>query len=255
MTAAAVAALASCRAPPIQLLTVTEIVDIDELLEDPRGEGWFTKNIRCSRVTFFVLLEFLRSRNFEFKSLTHKEHSFAKRVAGVLYFLASSGTYRATASSIGMNESVLFESVDELTAFLVGILDEVVKFPDILGDWRRIEHGFKRKKGIPGVIGAVDGTLFQIQRPADYEGFDCWKGYTAINMQAIVDTDLKFMAIDMYPGSWSDKKVWNFAPSSSLVRTEMPVETHLIGDSGYTLYPRLLTPFIEREEGGRLSDR
>ncbi|KAJ8524880.1 hypothetical protein ON010_g16236 [Phytophthora cinnamomi] len=173
MTAEAGAALASCRAPPIQPLTVTEIVDIDELIEDPGGE------------------EFLRSRNFEFKNLTHKEHSFAKRVAGVLYFLASSGTYRATASSMGMNESVLFESVDELTAFLVGILDEVVKFPDILGDWRRIKHGFKRKQGIPGVIGAVDGSLFQIQRPADYEGYYCRKDYTAINMQAIVDTGLK----------------------------------------------------------------
>ncbi|KAG6614203.1 uncharacterized protein IUM83_10029 [Phytophthora cinnamomi] len=125
----------------------------------------------------------------------------------------------------------------------------MVKFPDILGDWRRIKHGFKRKQGIPGVIGAVDGSLFQIQRPADYEGYYCRKDYTAINMQAIVDTGLKCMAIDMYPGSWSDKKVWNFAPSSSLVRTKMPVETHLIGDSGYTLYPWLLTPFY-RARGG-----
>ncbi|POM79202.1 Hypothetical protein PHPALM_3178 [Phytophthora palmivora] len=156
---------------------------------------------------------------------------------------------------MGMNESALLESVNQLSAFLVGMLNELVTFPDNRAEWRRIEEQFNRKNGIPGVVGADDGSLFAMQRHGDYDGFYCRKGYTAINMQAIVDADLKFMGIDMYPGSWSDKGMWMYAPSSRAVRAHMPIETHLLGDSGYTLYPWVLTPYMEHEEGGELSQR
>ncbi|GMF57933.1 unnamed protein product [Phytophthora fragariaefolia] len=101
-------------------------------------------------------------------------------------------------------------------------------------EWRRIELHFRCKRGFPGVVGAVDGSLIAIQRPADFNGFYCRNNYPAINVQGIVDADQKFMAIDMYPGSWSDKKMWKYAPSRRRFRENMPIETHLLGDSGYT---------------------
>ncbi|GMF21663.1 unnamed protein product [Phytophthora fragariaefolia] len=107
---------------------------------------------------------------------------------------------------MGMNESVLFEAVDDLSEFLADLLSEVVRFPDTMAERRRIEQQFRCKRGFPDVVGAVDGSLIAIQRPADFNGFYCRKNYPAINVQGIVDADQKFMAIDMYPGSWSDKK-------------------------------------------------
>ncbi|KAE9287812.1 hypothetical protein PR003_g25964 [Phytophthora rubi] len=86
-------------------------------------------------------------------------------------FFASSGSYRASASAMGINESALFEAVDELTALLVELLPEVVTFPDSLKEWRQVEAECKRKQGITGVAGAVNGSLIAIQRPEDLKGF------------------------------------------------------------------------------------
>ncbi|GMF55456.1 unnamed protein product [Phytophthora fragariaefolia] len=98
---------------------------------------------------------------------------------------------------MGMNESVLFEAVDDLSEFLADLLSEVVRFPDTMAEWRRIEQQFRCKRGFPGVVGAVDGSLIATQRPTDFNGFYCRKNYPAINVQGIVDADQKFMAIDI----------------------------------------------------------
>ncbi|GMF51697.1 unnamed protein product [Phytophthora fragariaefolia] len=81
----------------------------------------------------------------------------------------------------------------------------------------------QRKQGLPGVTGAIDGSLVHIQRPDDYEGFYCRKCYPAINVQATVDADLKFMSVDLFSGSWSDKEMWEFAPSSHQYCAKMPI--------------------------------
>ena len=45
--------------------------------------------------------------------------------------------------------------------------------------------------GLPRVIGAVDGTLIQIKAPVDDEHlFVCRKGFHAMTVQVVVDSDL-----------------------------------------------------------------
>lgn len=43
------------------------------------------------------------------------------------------------------------------------------------------------RKGFPLAYFAIDGTLIAIERPHDYEGWNCRKGFPAFNVQAVVD--------------------------------------------------------------------
>jgi hypothetical protein len=132
-------------------LTVTQL-DFEGLLEDATGDAWFRANLRCSKITFQRLVDLLASKNFTFRTSSGRKHSYAKCVGSVLYFYASSGSYRASAAAMGMNESVLFEAVDDVTEFLVSLIPEVITFPDHLDGWRRMEEQFKEKQGIPLVL-------------------------------------------------------------------------------------------------------
>ncbi|KAG3054078.1 hypothetical protein PC121_g16467 [Phytophthora cactorum] len=70
---------------------------------------------------------------------------------------------------------------------------------------------FAAVKGFPFACGAIDGSRFEIKRPAEYEGWYCKDYYPAINMQAVCDSKRRFMDYDMCPGSYSDKKTWSIS--------------------------------------------
>jgi len=45
---------------------------------------------------------------------------------------------------------------------------------------------------LPNVVGAIDGTLIPIIRPAESEEvYVCRKGFHAINVQAVVDANMR----------------------------------------------------------------
>ena len=125
------------------------------------------------------------------------------------------------------------------------LVPKVVHFPTTTSDWNKIEEGFYRKQGFPGVVGAIDGSLIEIERPKIFDGFYCRKGFTALNVQAIVDADKKFLSFDIRPGSWSDKKTYSASFAGKKICKILPTGCHLLGDAGYTLSPFLLTPFTD----------
>lgn len=108
--------------------------------------------------------------------------------------------------------------------------------------------------GLPGVIGAIDGTHISISKPqfgaADYYYFKSG-GYT-INCQVVVDSEKRF--IDLYlgmPGSTNDIRVlrrsslYSLAMHGNLFDAQYAVDGHspyLIGDLGYPLLPWLMVP-------------
>ncbi|ETL49586.1 hypothetical protein L916_00947, partial [Phytophthora nicotianae] len=99
---------------------------------------------------------------------------------------------------------------------------------------------FRATRGFSGVVGAVDGSVFAINRPADYEVFYGRKFYSALNMQAVVDHRCGFMSIDTQPGSWSDQKIWNASRLGKTLDKIIPPGTHMIADAGYAIRPWLM---------------
>jgi hypothetical protein len=237
---------------PKQRHAVTSL-HFNGLLRGAEYEAWFPENLRCSRSSFVAIAGFLRQRGVVFANAVERKHSFEKKIAAALYFVASSGGYRETASAMGMNKSYVVDIVDEVARVLYRAAGEVVSFPRDRQGWDSVEQGFAARRGYPGVVGAVDGSLLAIDRPEEYDGFYCRKGYPALNIQAIVTADNKFMSVEIRPGSWSDSKSWKHSVIGRHAGAIIPAGAHFIGDSGYALLPYLLVLYAEREEGGALT--
>ncbi|KAF4141558.1 DDE superfamily endonuclease [Phytophthora infestans] len=218
----------------LQRRTVT-VLHFERLLCDSTCEGWFPQHLRCSKASFLAIAKLLKLRGLLFANAVVKQHSYEIKIAAAPYFFASSGGYRETATAVGMSKSYVIDIVNEVARMV----------------WMQL----RRISWYPGVVGAVDGSLLQIDRPEDYEGFYCRKGYPAINIQAIVSASNKFMSVEIRPGSWSDSKCWKHSIIGRDACSFIPAGTHFIGDSGYALLPYLMVPFAEREEGEELNSQ
>ena len=66
-------------------------------------------------------------------------------------------------------------------------------FPTSADSLRHSKRKFYAISQFPNVIGAVDGTLIPIVAPAteDEPAYVCRKGYHALNVQAVVDADMR----------------------------------------------------------------
>ena len=111
------------------------------------------------------------------------------------------------------------------------------------------EQNFYDLCGLPGVMGAIDGTHVPISKPkhcpADYYYFK--SGAYSLNCQAVVDSDKRFL--DLYlgmPGSTNESRVlrcstlYDMAMHRTLVDNEhefLGFSLYLIGDLGYPLLP------------------
>ena len=143
---------------------------------------------------------------------------------------------------------------------LLLLSEQVEIFPQTKAALRPIMDAYERMTGFPDAVGAVDGSIFRLEQPFEYEGFAilalqldfaphpfsswiCRKGFAAINMQATVDHKCKFMKYSLRPGSCSDKNVWTMSNLGQNSRSLVPPDCHLLGDAGYTLTEQLLTPY------------
>ncbi|KAG2773344.1 hypothetical protein PC129_g23574 [Phytophthora cactorum] len=72
-----------------------------------------------------------------------------------------------------------------------------------------VEDGFVVTAGFPDTICAVDGTLFPIARPHDFEGWYCRKTFPAVNVQAVVYHRGQFRSISIRSGSNNDQSLCN----------------------------------------------
>nr|XP_034322684.1 putative nuclease HARBI1 [Crassostrea gigas] len=164
------------------------------------------------------------------------------QVFATLRFLGSGTQQRLIGDTLGISKSSVCRSIEDVTNALSASLQNI-KFPTSDIDLTRTKVGFHSIAGFPNVLGAIDGTHIAITAPStDEHLYICRKGYHSINVQAIVDADMKFLSIvSKWPGSTHDAFVW--ANSSIARRFESgQVDGWLLGDSGYPLRPWLLTP-------------
>ncbi|KAJ1568687.1 putative nuclease harbi1 [Nowakowskiella sp. JEL0078] len=53
-------------------------------------------------------------------------------------------------------------------------------------EWKYLSTNFENISRFPNACLAVDGTLIEIERPNDFEGWYCCKGYPAVNVQIVI---------------------------------------------------------------------
>lgn len=144
----------------------------------------------------------------------------------------------------GVSKSTVSLVLNNFIDAINGNLDNI-RFPLTREEQQKNRLEFYRKCRIPGVLGAIDGTLIPIIAPTHQEeAYRCRKGFHALNVQAVTDCNLKFIdLVAKWPGSQHDSAIFNSCGLKSYLE-ENPVGL-LLGDSGYALKRYMLTPKLQ----------
>ena len=109
--------------------------------------------------------------------------------------------------------------------------------------------------GMPGVVGAIDGTHIKIIAPSiDEDVFVNRKKLHSINTQIVFDATFNIIdVVAKWPGSTHDSRILMESGLRQLFeRHHVPVGCHLLGDSGYPCKTWLLTPYLNPQPGAQL---
>jgi hypothetical protein len=93
----------------------------------------------------------------------------------------------------------------------------------------------------------VDGTLIEVERTKQYEGWYCRKGFPAINLQVVVDGRKRIRDYSMRPGSENDSGVFSRSHFGQTIHQLLPTGKCILADAGYKLYSHCLTPYDYKE--------
>ncbi|XP_017463614.1 PREDICTED: putative nuclease HARBI1 [Rhagoletis zephyria] len=117
---------------------------------------------------------------------------------------------------------------------------------------RESKNHFYSKFGLPGIIGAVDGTHILTIWIKDEHLFFNRKLKHSINAMAICDHKMYIRAVNgVYGGAAHDSHVWSLSNERQHMKAQYQngdKSSWIIGDSGYPLDPWLLTPYRNAEE-------
>jgi len=168
----------------------------------------FHRAVRMSKPCFLNLVDTLRPR------LSTSPHALSPTL---LVFLAlryyAGGSYLDVCAVSGVSSSAFYEAVWTFTDAVLDTPDLQMSMPVWDQAWRqRTTAGFQRRSDSPlnNVIGALDGIVVRQERPTAAEVAcpkDYWsrKGFFALNVQAICDSNYEFLWMSCKaPGSSHD---------------------------------------------------
>jgi hypothetical protein len=133
------------------------------------------------------------------------------RLAILLYWLAHGHTQTTIARTFGCSQTSVSFIIREGVQVLLDVL-----WPIEFGGYpagaalARVSHGFLAQAGMPGCIGAIDGTFFHIHKPPTLPiAYWCYKRHYAIAILACCDASLRFLWVDVgAPGAVGDAAIW-----------------------------------------------
>ncbi|XP_052390499.1 putative nuclease HARBI1 [Carassius gibelio] len=167
---------------------------------------------------------------------TSRSHSIPCR------FYATGSFLNTVGDTVGLSKASVSRVVYRVSRALSNKLPQ---FPNQMAELNKLKRGFFSIARFPNVVGAIDGTHVRIQAPPAHEHlFVNRKGYHSLNIQAVCDSDLRFLnCVARWPGSLHDSRILQNS-QLCLAFEQGIIDGVLLGDSGYPLKPWLLTPFL-----------
>ena len=170
-----------------------------------------------------------------------------------IWLLANKEAYRSVAERFDLGKGSLHGIVMNVCNALSNLMCDIIKFPQ-QHEFEMVSNGFRQKCGFPGVIGAIDGTYIPIPGPSqDRDSYICRKGFPAVHLQVVCDSNLKFLDIYAgWPASVHDARAFRNSPlKRRLEDGYLPPEYHLIGDCAYSTTTYLMSKY---RDNGSLSN-
>ncbi|XP_064461550.1 putative nuclease HARBI1 [Ornithodoros turicata] len=135
------------------------------------------------------------------------------------------------------------------TAIIRNLAPRYLKFPVSPEERLKIKQDFYEIAGMPGCVGAIDGTAIAIIAPSTRDprfvdgNYYCHKGYHALNVLGVSDATRRILYLNAcYPGSCHDSSVWSMCDLRRQAPQMFGDGEWLLGDLGYPLEPWLMTP-------------
>jgi hypothetical protein len=208
-------------------------------------DGWFKRNLRCSFTVFNKICNKIEAHWYLVNKIPGNTTVFSirDRVAVSLYYLMNGGTFHSAGNVFGISKTRTIAYVNEVIRVLLTYRKNTIKLPNSYNDWKIVVKGFEKICGFPNVCGAIDGTLIPVKVTGNSLGWFCRKNFTALNMQAVVDHNMKFMSYSIRSGSNNDKSLFNNSSFGKNVHKKLMPGTYFLADAGYQLFNHVLTPY------------
>ncbi|CAI5472658.1 unnamed protein product [Closterium sp. Yama58-4] len=201
----------------------------------------FTDTFRVNRRVFEYLVDAWISRNGDRQRVIPIETC----VAMTLVYLGTGATFR----QLGLQFGVVPQHAQRIVlGFMAFIVDELlplwVSHPSA-EQMAEIAEEFRYEGGIPGVIGALDGTYIECRGfGRDREDFKNRKGFYSIILQIACDSNGIIWDYNAgYPGSVKDSRVFTNSPLKSRLEAGELGNYMLVTDAAYALTSYTCVPW------------
>lgn len=230
--------------PSLKIPKTTAVRDLIWLL--PPDE--FKQAARLTKESFQALTVILETHPvFQNNSRNPQEDVWVQTLA-TLERLGCSGNGASLgriSRSLGISVGAVCKYTDRVIEALLSMKSQYIRWPKA-GSRHAISEAFEEESGIRGIVGIIDGTHIHLsQRPAiQGEAYFTRKRRYSINVQLVCDHTKKITFVQTgWPGSVHDQTAFSqsklfLRPSSAFSPGEF-----LLGDSGYALSNRMLTPY------------
>ena len=223
----------------------------------------FYKNFRMSRAAFGILLHKIRHHISEYNAdegdQTKEVHSHVSRRTTqastklAVFLKIMAGSEQEDVANV-FGSSTVPVIFGECLEAIAGTL-RFHPFPTTMDEFKESAIRFACSRSfnnpLPGCIGALDGIAIALARPRriyNPSAFYNRKGYYAIPVQAIVDSDCRFMAISVLcVGSTHDSLAFDVSHMSRYIKSgEIPIGLWISSDEAYAGGEFILVPFRQQ---------
>ena len=140
--------------------------------------------------------------------------------------------------------NIFLHAVDSNKRLALKIPTTISELEKLADDWNALSSAFSL---YDGTVGAIDGWLACIEKPAVDGAADYFSGHYqryGLNIQAVCDSNLRFIYFGVNaPGRTNDARVFNRCKKLRQWLASIPNQYFLIGDNAYPLSNKLLIPF------------
>lgn len=154
-----------------------------------------------------------------------------RRLGIFLNYLAHGTTYGQIGEQFGVSKSsvcVIMEQVSDALVYVFKDLNADARFPSNPTDIKALEAGFRKIWGLPGAVGAIDGSHFPILRPSK-NGDDYLNRKKYYSVVGLFVANADCYCVDFvvgWPGGVHDARVWrNMALKDRLEAGLVPLST------------------------------
>lgn len=162
-----------------------------------------------------------------------------------LRYYATGNMLISVADFLGVSKSSACRIVERVSIAIASLSEQYIHMYQNNVELDTAAQEFYRIARFPRVIGAIDCTLIKVQSfgGEDAEIFRSRKGFFALNVQTVSDANLRIRnVVARWPGSTHDQTIFNNSNLKQHFENGRYGRFMLIGDSGYTIQPYLMTP-------------